>query len=212
MINSLKDDVIACLLTVGTVLSFMYVVKGPASSVQPTELAAKTHNEIVVKAGDYQSHYSLLTPVNEAFLVAAVYPQKHRRHPVEDFDSQFVTFSPKATRSYMKKYAGKKNCPASFLNRHAEHISLYAANPQIAKTLAEWTQKNGSDVSKWSVMNIRGQCLGKRTKIELEGQDVTHSTRIITIGRKASRDCHMIYVTDISQAHLSVEDYFAEAL
>ena len=212
MINSLTDDVIACFLTVAAVLTVMHVGNSPGDSEQPTQFSTIIHNEIVVKAGDYQSHYSLETPVSEAFLVAAVYPKKRRRHPVEDYNSQFVTFSPKATRIYMKKYAGKKNCPASFLNRHAEHISLYAANPQIAKTLAEWTQKNGSDVSKWSVMDIRGHCLGKRTKIELEGKDVTDSTRIITIGRKASRDCHMIYVTDISQARLSVEDYFAEAL
>jgi len=211
MINSHTDYAIVCCLASVAVYTLMTMGDGAVSSKQAPAIASKTHNEIVVKAGEYQSHYSLETSINDAFLVAAVYPQKRRNHPVQDFDSEFVTFSPKATRRYMKKYAGQENCPASFLNRYAEHISLYAANTQTAEKLANWSQKNGSDVSQWRVMNIRGQCLGKRTKIELEGQDVTDSTRIITIGRKALRECHRIYVTDIRPTNLSVDDYQAEA-
>ena len=114
MINSLTDDVIACFLTVAAVLTVMHVGNSPGDSEQPTQFSTIIHNEIVVKAGDYQSHYSLETPVSEAFLVAAVYPKKRRRHPVEDYNSQFVTFSPKATRIYIKNMPVRKIAPQVF--------------------------------------------------------------------------------------------------
>lgn len=107
----------------------------------------------------------------------------------------------------MKKYAGMTYCPANFLNRNAEHITLYAANSDIAETLSRWKQSEGSRVSRWEVVNLTGQCMDKRTKIERNGEDVTDRTKLVTIGRKASRDCHMIYVTGIERTDDTIQDF-----
>jgi len=210
-IQSHSDYLKINLIAAACVVTFMFFFNAPVVHEPAFELSSKGLQEVVVQAGDYQTSYAVKTQIDEPFLVTAIYPQKRRSNPIQDFHSQFVSFSPKATRRYMEKYAGKTHCPASFLNRHADHISLYAANPKIAEKLAGWKQKNGSQVSNWDVVNISGQCLGNRTKIEKNGEDVTDTTRLITIGRKASRDCHMIYVTDIRQTDITIDDYMRGA-
>ncbi len=206
-INSHFDHVKVNLIVGAIIAAGVMYYNRPVVHEPPAYITTASQEAIVVEAGSYSTHYQLKERINEPFLVTAIFPQTRRSSPLLDFHSQFVTFTPKSTGKYMKKYAGKTHCPASFLNRHADHISLYAANPDIAKKLAGWKQKNGSQVSRWEVVNITGQCLGKRTKIEKNGEDVTKSTRLITLGRKASRDCHMIYVENIEETDVSLQDY-----
>lgn len=167
----------------------------------------RRQNEIAVEVGSYQNYYPLGKRVNEPFLITTIAPQSRGNAPLPDAHSEFVTFTPRATQRYLEKHPEQRHCPASFLNTHAEHISLYAANTKIAEKLARWTQSNGSDVYQWQIVNIKGQCLGKRSKIEKNGEDVTRSTRIIQIGRKASRECHKILVNDIEHTNNSLKDY-----
>lgn len=167
----------------------------------------RRQKEIAVTVGSYQNYYALGKDVNESFLITAIAPTSRGNAPIPDAHSEFVTFTPRATKLYLEKYPGQSHCPARFLNRYAEHISLYAANTQIAEKLAHWKQINGSDVKQWQVVNIKGQCLGERSKIEKNGEDVTQSTRIIQFGRKASRKCHRILVNDIDHLNSSLKDY-----
>lgn len=206
-INSHTDYLKVCAFFGAMVYGVMWVLNGPVVHEPAVKKIIGGQEQIIVQAEKYKSHYQLEKRVNEPFLITAIYPQRSRSNPFADHHSQFVTFSPDATRLYMKKYAGMTHCPASFLNKHADHISLYAANSKIAEKLSNWKQKNGSHVKRWQVVNIIGQCLGKRSKIEKDEIDVTKSTRQIVIGRKASRDCHMIYVTDIEQTDNSIQDY-----
>jgi|GEM_PF-4300664 len=206
-INSYADH-IKNNLAVGAVIALgMWMFNGPIKHDPSQELQTNGQTEIVVDAGIYKTHYNLIQEIDAPFLVTTILPQRRRDNPLNDFHSEFVTFSPASTRKYMKKYAGMTHCPASFLNRNADHITLYASNHEIAKTLSKWKQKNGSHVSRWEVVNIKGQCMGKRTKIEKNGVDVTKSTRLVTLGRKASRDCHMIYVTAIERTQTAIEAY-----
>lgn len=206
-INSHSDFVKNNLLVGAIVLAGMWAFNGPIKHDAPDQINTNGQKEIVVKAGNYQTHYTLGKNIEEPFLVTTILPQRHRDNPFNDYHSEFVTFTPAATRKYMKKYAGMTHCPANFLNRHADHISLYAANPEIADMLSRLKQPNGSHVSRWQVINITGQCIGKRSKIEKNGEDVTDSTMHITLGRKASRDCHMIYVTGLEKTNMPVHDY-----
>jgi len=210
-INSHSDYVKTCLVMGAFIAGGMWYFDRPVEHA-PTAAPVSGQTEIVVNAGIYDTHYSLTNSIDEPFLVTSIYPTRKRTNPLSDSHSEFVTFSPRATQSYMKKYAGMTHCPASFLNRHADHISLYAADKIIAKRLAGWNRKDGSKVSSWEIVNITGQCLGKRTKIEKNGVDVTDTTKLRVIGRKASRDCHMIYVTGITPTDMALQDYVTGSL
>lgn len=205
-INSHFDFIKLNVLMGAFVFAGMYIFNGPVEH-DPVSVIPNGQNVARVQAGSYVSHYTLGQKIDESFLVTAIYPQRRRTNPFEDFHSQFVTFSRSSAQQYIDQYAGMTHCPAQFLNQHADHISLYAASPAISKKLAHWKQKRGSSVARWEVVNITGQCMEERTRIEKDGEDVTDSTQLITIGRKASRDCHMIYVTDVQPTKSSIEDY-----
>lgn len=211
MDNSFEYYVIAIFAAVITVFTLTggddpVIAPTPAVHAQVEHGSSKNPHEIIVKSGQYENHYKLEEQIDEPFLIASILPQRNRS-AILDGHSEFVTFTPKATKIFLKKYGNQRQCPASFLNRYAEHITLYASNPQIAEKLAHWKQKQTTDVYQWKVVNITGQCMGKRTKMVKDGEDVTKSTHVVTIGQKASRDCHRIHVSEIEHIDASLKDY-----
>ena len=167
--------------------------------------------DVAVQAGEYTSHYKFLEEIDAPFLVTAVYPKNKRNNPIRNYHSQFLTFSSKTIRRYMEKCDNTKDCTASFLNHHAKSITLYAANPKIAEKLANWKQEDATVIANWGVINISGQCLEGRTKIEKNGEDVTDSFREFIFGKGPFRDCNTIYVTKIDSADMSVEAFMERA-
>lgn len=196
MTNSLTYGTIV----LGIVLGMMYFTKDRSLPVQHTPVAEQQVNgesSFTVKAGVYEVTYSLGRPVAEDMLAVSVRPQRKRKTPLDDFHSQMVSFTPKAAAKYVKKYPGTKICPASFLNRNANHIDLYAANETVAKKLSAWKRLEGGQVAGWESVKIDGNCVKKRTKIMKNGEDVTDSTRLIVMGNKGRGDCLAVYVRDL---------------
>lgn len=81
-------------------------------------------------------------------------------------------FDDKSAAKFTQKYAGTRQCPAPFFNRHAKQKLLMASNPDIAAELKAW--KNGAykDVSGWQDFKLTGRCLTKTIKAEIKGKPV----------------------------------------
>lgn len=81
-------------------------------------------------------------------------------------------FDDKSANKFSQKYAGTRQCPAPFFNRHAKQKMLMASNPVVAAELKAW--KNGAfkDVSGWQDFKLTGRCLTKTLKAEIKGKPV----------------------------------------
>lgn len=196
MDNILTYGAIVLITAMGTV----YLTQKSGHPVEHNPAAQQHVNgesSFTVKAGPYETTYSLGRAVTEDMLAVSVRPQRRRKTPLDDFHSQMVSFTPKAANKYVKKYPGTKICPASFLNRNANHIDLYAANETVARKLSEWNRLEGGNVDGWERVKFDGNCVKKRTKIVKNGEDVTDSTRLIVMGNKGRGDCLAVYVRDL---------------
>lgn len=81
-------------------------------------------------------------------------------------------FNDKSALKFTQKYAGTKQCPAPFFNRHAQQKILMASDPSVAAKIKAWENRAYKDVSGWEDFKLTGRCLTKTLKAEVKGKPV----------------------------------------
>ena len=169
-----------------------------AQTAAPTFSPKNTIDSFSVTSGDLTATYKLGRKLDkEPFIATAVVAHKAHVLKTAGANSLMASLSPKATQKFVKKYPGRKICPASFFNRHAQHIGLYAATPTVAQKLQKWDRRKYTDASLWEDVTISGHCLVEdSTTYTKAGVDITEDIRT-TRRQRGSGDCLNIWVKTI---------------